>query len=67
MDKVNDGGFISFYFLYDYYNKSVVSIETPNLYYASSTTDEIDIKIKFKNADERFEYGAYLILSDYLK
>ena len=67
MDKVDDGGFISFYFLYDYYNKSVVSIETPNLYYGSNTTDEIDIKIKFENADERFEYGAYLILSDYLK
>ncbi|WP_278847065.1 DUF4132 domain-containing protein [Brachyspira pilosicoli] len=67
MDKVDDGGFIDSYLLYDSYNKAVVSIETLNLYYGSNTTDEIDIKIKFENADERFEYGAYLILSDYLK
>ena len=30
----------------------------------SNTTD---IKIRFQNADKRFEYGAYLILSNYLK
>ncbi|ELV06493.1 hypothetical protein H263_03773 [Brachyspira hampsonii 30599] len=67
MDKSDEGGFINFYYLYDYYNKAVVVIETSNLYYGSSTTDEISIKIKFKNANERFEYGAYLILSNYLK
>lgn len=62
-----DGGFIEGYSLYDSYKKSEIYIELSNFYYGSGNNDATDIKIHLRNADERFEYGAYLILSDYLK
>nr|WP_300757830.1 hypothetical protein [uncultured Brachyspira sp.] len=62
-----DGGFIYNYFIHDMYNDAYIIIEPSNIYYGSSNNDETDIKIKFENADERFEYGAYLMLSDNIK
>ena len=68
MDKNDgDGGFIYSYFIYDTYKDAYIIIEPSNVYYGSSNSDETDIKIKFKNADERFEYGAYLMLSESIK
>ncbi|WP_219698890.1 DUF4132 domain-containing protein [Brachyspira hampsonii] len=62
-----DGGFINSYFLYDSYNEASIYIEVSDIYYSSANNDTTDIEIKFENSDERFEYGAYLILSNYLK
>lgn len=62
-----DGGFIEGYFIHDSYNNALVYISVSNLYYGSSNNEETNIKISFKNSDNRFEYGAYLILSNYLK
>ncbi|EKV57553.1 hypothetical protein A966_04731 [Brachyspira hampsonii 30446] len=62
-----DGGFINSYFLYDSYNEASLYIEVSDIYYSSANNDTTDIEIKFENSDERFEYGAYLILSNYLK
>ena len=62
-----DGGFIYSYFIYDTYKDAYIIIEPSNVYYGSSNSDETDIKIKFENTDERFEYGAYLMLSDSIK
>ena len=62
-----DGGFVNYYLLHDSYNKANVYIHVSSIYYGASNSDETEIKIKFEDADERFEYGAYLILSSYLK
>lgn len=62
-----DGGFIYNYFIHDTYKDAYIIIEPSNVYYGSSNNDETDIKIKFENADERFEYGAYLMLSENIK
>ncbi|OEJ13021.1 molybdate metabolism regulator [Brachyspira hampsonii] len=62
-----DGGFINSYFLYDSYNEASLYIKVSDIYYSSANNDTTDIEIKFENSDERFEYGAYLILSNYLK
>ena len=62
-----DGGYIEGYFIHDSYNNALIYISVSNLYYGSANNDETNIKINFKNSDNRFEYGAYLILSNYLK
>lgn len=67
MEIINDYGGIFGYYLYDSYNNAYIEILTSNIYYGIDNNEEIDIKINFKNSDERFEYGAYLMLSDYLK
>lgn len=67
MEIINDYGGIFGYYLYDSYNNAYIEILTSNIYYGIDNNEEIDIKIHFKNSDERFEYGAYLMLSDYLK
>ena len=68
MDKDDgDGGSINYYFLHDSYNKADIFIEVSDIYYDTGNSNTTDIKIRFQNADKRFEYGAYLILSNYLK
>ncbi len=62
-----DGGIIYGYYLFDTYNEAYIEILTPSIYYGIDNNEEIEIKINFRNADERFEYGTYLILSNYLK
>ena len=62
-----DGGYIEGYFIHDSYNNALIYISVSNLYYGSANNEETNIKINFKNSDNRFEYGAYLILSNYLK
>ena len=62
-----DGGIIYGYYLFDTYNEAYVEILTPSIYYGIDNNEEIEIKINFRNADERFEYGAYLMISNYLK
>ena len=67
MEKEEDGGLIEGYYIHDSYNNALVYISVSNMYYGSGNNDETNIKINFKNSDNRFEYGAYLILSHYLK
>ena len=67
MEKEEDGGLIEGYYIHDSYNNALVYISVSNMYYGSGNNDETNIKINFKNSDNRFEYGAYLILSNYLK
>ena len=62
-----DGGIIYGYYLFDTYNEAYIEILTPSIYYGIDNNEEIEIKINFRNADERFEYGAYLTISNYLK
>ena len=65
--EYGDGGFIYGYYLFDTYNEAYLEIITSGIFYGAYNDEEINIKINFRNADERFEYGAYLILSNYLK
>ena len=65
--EFGDGGFIYGYYLFDTYNEAYLEIITSGIFYGAYNDEEINIKINFRNADERFEYGAYLILSNYLK
>ena len=67
MEKEEDGGLIEGYYIHDSYNNALIYISVSNMYYGSGNNDETNIKINFKNSDNRFEYGAYLILSHYLK
>ena len=62
-----EGGTIYGYYLFDTYNEAHIEILTPSIYYGIDNNEEIGIKINFRNADERFEYGAYLMISNYLK
>ena len=62
-----EGGIIYGYYLFDTYNEAYIEILTPSIYYGIDNNEEIEIKINFRNADERFEYGAYLMISNYLK
>ena len=62
-----DGGIIYGYYLFDTYNEAYIEILTPSIYYGIDNNEEIEIKINFRNSDERFEYGAYLTISNYLK
>ena len=62
-----DGGIIYGYYLFDTYNEAYIEILTPSIYYGIDNNEEIEIKINFRNANERFEYGAYLTISNYLK
>ena len=62
-----EGGIIYGYYLFDTYNETYIEILTPSIYYGIDNNEEIEIKINFRNADERFEYGAYLMISNYLK
>ncbi len=62
-----DGGIIYGYYLFDTYNEAYIEILTSGIYYGIDNNEEINIKINFRNANERFEYGAYLMLSNYLK
>lgn len=62
-----DSGIIYGYYLFDTYDEAYIEILTPSIYYGIDNNEEIDIKINFRNADERFEYGAYLMISNYLK
>lgn len=56
------------YVFYDDYNDASIYIKLSNVYYASNNNDETEIEIKFNEyADERFQYGFYLILSSLLK
>ncbi len=64
---VGDGGSIDSYCLYDSYNGAEIYINTPYLDLWTSSADTIEIEIEIENADERFEYGAYLLLSSYLR
>ena len=65
--EYGDGGFIYGYYLFDTYDEAYLEIITSGIFYGAYNDEEIKIKINFRNADERFEYGAYLILSNYLK
>ncbi|WP_295154801.1 DUF4132 domain-containing protein [uncultured Brachyspira sp.] len=68
MDKnYGDGGCIDCYSLYDSYSEASIIIEVSNMSFDSQASDETHIEISFKNSDDRFKYGAYLVLSDYLK
>lgn len=62
-----EGGIVYGYYLFDTYNEAYIEILTPSIYYGIDNNEEINIKINFRNADERFEYGCYLMLSNYLK
>ena len=65
--EYGEGGFVYGYYLFDTYKEAYLEILTSGIFYGAHNDKEINIKINFRNADERFEYCSYLILSEYLK
>lgn len=70
----NDLGFTKYsidnvfygYYLYDSYSCSNISIFSDGMYYGASYTDTINIHISISTNSDRFLYGIYFLMSDYL-